>query len=152
MTRNINDPRDERKRFEDINNKNFRKFQQALKQAEAKNESLHGKVYDRKMGRFVFPREVSDIKNCGKLIEKDFFIKNGSLFSRIEAELELFNDLHRIHYGRKLNKQSSNLICIESRQRKESELILPGTFASTASSPLKMFPRKPATASKLVQD
>jgi hypothetical protein len=112
LTRNINDPRDERKRFEDMNNKNFRKFQQALKQAEAKNECLNGKVYDRKQCRFVYPREASDIKNCGRLIEKDFFIKNGSLFSRIEAELELFNDLLR--FGRRPNKQSSNLICMDS--------------------------------------
>jgi hypothetical protein len=47
LTRKINDPQDERKRFEDINHKSFKKFQQALKDAEAKKESLFGKVYDK---------------------------------------------------------------------------------------------------------
>jgi hypothetical protein len=42
-------------------------------------------VYDKRNGRFVMPSEVGE--GCGKPIEKDFFVKNGSLFSRIEAEM-----------------------------------------------------------------
>lgn len=149
MTRKINDPYDERKRFEDINHKSFKKFQQALKQAEAKKESLFGKVYDKRTGQFVMPSEVSE--SCGKPIEKDFFVKNGSLFSRLEAEMELFVE-HHTSSRLKKNKHASNLICRESQFRKDSDLIQPGTFASSSSSPMKMMPKKPSTACKSSKD
>lgn len=82
-----------------------------MKRAEASKESLYGKVYDKRTGKFVMPSEVGE--SCGKPIEKDFFVKNGSLFSRIDAEMQLFVEQQQTSRLKK-NKHASSLICKES--------------------------------------
>lgn len=59
--------------------------------ADSRGENLHGKVYDKIKGAFVNPKDVTDPKNSSFPVDKTFFLKNGSLFSRIDAEIELYS-------------------------------------------------------------
>jgi hypothetical protein len=100
-----------RKRYEALNKKNYHRYTQALKQ----DPKRAGMQFDKHKQEFVKARMTQD----------KFFLRHGSVLSRIEAELNLFTqtmtDKDRSLQDLKAIKRS--MLCQNSKSKSESDML-----------------------------
>lgn len=127
------------------------KFLKALKKAEQdKTFNWDGKVFDKEKGCFVDASQIADPMARKKAIDSQFFMKNGSFYTKMDAEIDLFKkSLARKQYegvDSRNKKQMSSLFCSDSKNQKEHDFIMPGAFSSSGVSPMKFIPKRPSAA------
>ncbi|CDW71756.1 UNKNOWN [Stylonychia lemnae] len=143
------DLEEQRKHYERINQNNFARYTQALKAAEAKNEPILGRKYDKNKGRFVDNQfQDEDVEKIEQKLR--WMLKHGSILSKMDAELQLYCveevKKKRIVQGKR------NLYRIESKRSKQ--FIKPGQlmpsskeFQEDLYSPKRLLPMRPQAKS-----